>query len=629
MSERSEFQNITGHTIYLHGPKGEKVEFTKFARKVLDPWFRKFVPRYLREVRSAVQTQPAAKPTPVVRQVPTTRPVVAQHIRHSTNRKMTVVSAERKLVPQKHYVGERHTRKIVGQFSNNCAQATEHLHQLINKTTISISNDIGVGILSYNRLDCLKRCVESIRKHTDLTKTTIFISDESTDQSVKDYLNTINDMVVITNGRIGIAGNSNRLLRCLSRFRNKILLNDDVEIMARGWDSYYFNAIERTGIQHFCYRQPGVYGAHSHEGSMSDIAGIRIRTITEKPQGAVMAFNHKAFSKVGYFDESFGPYGMEHVDWSNRVSLSGIQLAGFHDVVGSENYFKIHNESTSTPERSEWLAAARRKYESVRHDKSRLYIHPSSQSKVPSIGYVIPFRGLDRKDCVRTVLQNIKAQKFPEVDIVMVEQDGQTLYNLPEFESVKYALSQNRTSGQPFTKAQAFNLGVSRLSASKVILHDADMMVYDVYAGQINELLDRYDGVHIGANVLYINQPSTDVVNRTGRLATDINAEKTVKYYEGGSLACNVKTYIDIGGFNEDFIGYGNEDTEFFARLSTTRFFNERSIDLVHLWHGRNEGWTQHHARNKQIEEDLKQRNMDERKNKLRSELAQRYQLTR
>ena len=57
---------------------------------------------------------------------------------------------------------------------------------------------------------------------TDLEKTTVIVSDESTNNNVKKWLDKQNDIIILNNGsRIGVAGNTNRLLRCLERFKYK------------------------------------------------------------------------------------------------------------------------------------------------------------------------------------------------------------------------------------------------------------------------------------------------------------------------------------------------------------------------------------------------------------------------
>ena len=550
--DRIEFINATGHAIWLPGPDGNKVQFTKFERKALSSWFRKYVPRYLKEIRSVPQKQP--KQVIVQRtNSPVANAARAVVARSPTRQKPGQMRPQTKIVP----AHSRNPRKIVGRVDMQSGQATGYLNQLVQRTSISISNDIGIGVLSYNRLECLHRVLQSIRRHTDLSRTTVFVSDESDDDSVREYLNEIGDMIVITGNRLGVAGNSNRLLRCLARFRYKILLNDDVEILGRGWDNHYFLAMEKTGFHHFCYRQKGIYGASSSDGAQSDVNGLRVQTITEKPHGAVMAFDHKAFVTVGYFDESFGVYGMEHVDWSNRVSLSGIQPPGFHDVLGSDSYFRIHGEATAVQDKSASFNSAKRIYESVKAKKDRIHIKPTDRSVVQRISYIIPFRGEERKECIKTVLQNIKAQRFPQIEIVMAEQDEENLVKLIEFESVKYVLSKNLTHNQPFTKALAFNLGVSLTNSENLVLHDADMLVFDGYTAQMDQLLGQHEAVHIGKNVLYLNPESTSLVNGTGKLTIGAQVERSVKYYEGGSLGCKYNVFVRVGGLNEEFVGYG------------------------------------------------------------------------
>lgn len=605
MGRQIEFRNVTGHSIWLPGPNGEKVQFTKFQVKLLDEWYSRYVPKYL------TAKQPIAGQK-LVQQVYVPKPV--------EQKTYTVKQVQATVQPPI----IRPINKVVGAIDKSTQQATHYYNQLIQNTSISISNDIGVGILSYNRLNCIERLVTSIRKHTDLTRTTVFISDESTDNKVKDYLKSVNDMVIISGPRLGIAGNSNRLLRCLSRFKYKILLNDDVEIMKLGWDTFYKQMMQITGLHHFCYRQPGVYGASSIDGSKRVVNGVSIQTITDKPHGAVMAFDQAAYDAVGHFDSSFGIYGMEHVDWSNRVSLSGIQLSGYHDVAGSDVYFKIHSEPSSTENKSEHLNKARALFNEHKNNRNRIFVNSLKESRVPSISYIIPFRGTDRNDCIKTVINNVKAQKFPEVEIVVVEQDDCSRFNSKDCSGISYVLAQSST---PFNKSLAFNSGVATATNDKVILHDADMLVYDGYSSKVNELLDRYDGLHICKNVLYLDRESTINVNKEGKLYVGANMERSVKYFEGGSLACKRKTYVDIGGFCEEFVGYGNEDCEFFSRLSSVNFFNERSIDLIHLWHDRTTGWKTCHERNKLKEAELRKRPMAVRCDDLKKFLVSKYKI--
>ena len=750
-----EYLNPSGKIVVLTGPNKERIEFKKFERKVLSEWYKCYSPKYIKIIRT-IDIKQVALPSNRQNQIN-----IKSKLHNRPNKSNTMVVAQRNLkqaIEMKRQQDRSNVKKrrIVGSTNMRNDKATEYYHEIIKKLCHPISNDIGVGILSYNRLGCISRLVDTIRKYTNLKRTTIFISDESNDKSVRNYLRDISDMVVVLNDeRIGVAGNTNRLMRCLSRFNYKIILNDDIEILNTGWENIYVNAMLTTGIHHFCHRETGIYGANEDDIRVSILNGIKIRTISNKPQGAIIAYDDLAFKTVGYFDEGFGLYGMEHVDWSHRVQLSGIQPEGYHDVVGSDNFFRVHKETSAVANRSSLLGNSKGLFKRVNGDKNRIYVSPTNKSKVPEVTYVIPFRGLDRNNAIRMVLLNIKAQLFPHIEIIMSEQDNEMRFSkISSFRSIKHVLAVNQFHDQPFTKAIAFNVGVKNASCDKLILHDADMIVHNQYTQYMYDLLSSYDGVHAGNNVLYLTQKSCEELYRVAFFSDAFHAERSVGYFEGGSLGCARSTYIEIGGFDERFVGYGCfcpgnkiliekgftniediqlgdmafthfnrlrkivkcfsrnyngdvydiwinekliikgvtpehpffinnekinvsklkignkidlinnetgiitgmkmykysgivynfeveddhsyvvnginvancEDTEFFKRLSSiNKFSNKRTVDLIHLWHRRNNDWTTRHDMNKRIETDVYKTKMDERIHRLNKLLIAKY----
>lgn len=641
MSQRLiEFVNPNPYEVELVGPDRVQRKVGKHARVVLEEWYKdRYVPKYLRVVRYLDNPSLAnvGKP-PTKKRIPTKKP--RQQINRSRN-KAGVTAQKKPKPPQPASKSKPSTPKEKSQKTAPTAQSTltraknnQHRAQAraakrreirerkrrrvvgravpgdwrklyvssLEGANVPISNDIAVGILSYNRLHCVQRLIESIRRHSDLNRLAVFVSDESDDPAVKTYLRQQNDICLIDNTeRLGIAGNSNRLMRALRRFKYKFLLNDDVEILAKGWEDFYINAADKSGYHHFCYRQPGVYGAKESDGTERVIAGQRIRTITDKPHGAVMFFDNLAQSRVGFFDESFGTYGMEHVDWSNRVGLSGIQPRGFHDAVGASKFFRIHKETSSTSKQS--LSEAKQLYKRYQNDTTRIHVTPTKKSDIPKLSVIIPVRvvpGRSAKGIV-TVVNNLKAQRFPEVEIIVVEQD--TSKQLKDLNPTIHHLARSFKSGQPFTKSMAFNLGVKHSTADRVVLHDGDLLAQGDYLTKVYYTLNSYKALHIGEYVMYYNKSATEEIFKTGSIYKSLGLERVVGYFEGGSLACHKKTYIDVGGFNEIFIGYGVEDCEFFARLreGSGEFYDTRSVSFYHLWHGRSTGWEECHRKNKRI----------------------------
>jgi hypothetical protein len=385
------------------------------------------------------------------------------------------------------------------------------------------------------------------------------------------------------------------------------LLNDDVEVLSNGWDIFYPTAFEKTDYHHLIYTQAGVYGAQ--QGRIVNHGSLDMRKLDDKPHGAVLAFTNKMLSQCGYFNTDFGKYGMEHVDWSMKAFEFGLQETGFYDVEGSQDYFKVHRDNSMCEDRVIKLNQARKKFA----NRSKERLDPDPGSKVPEITYVIPFRNTGREDAIVSVINGVRAQRFPVIHIIAVEQDIKTKVNTGLMQPVSYYLAKENKN-LLFNKSMAFNLGVSKSPCPKVILHDADMVVPGSYTNRIANILRNNQACHIGKTVIYSSKQAAAEINKTGIIDDSILCDRVVGYYEGGSLAVRTDAYWSIGGFNEDFWGYGVEDCEFYARLSkNTKWFEDRCVDLFHLWHSRVSGWDDHHNENKKLGKILSAKKMPER----------------
>jgi len=628
-----EYINHNGYTVHLTGPDGRIIRLASQQRMTLSPFFEQYRARGLiklisesnrfapqsnepRNILPKPSTRPARanqvprlertiniqKETPIKRQAP---PELPSQIRRD-NQQQRVKTTTNKPVVGKQIRGD----------------ATEQLKLLLQSNSFAISNDIGVGVLSYNRAASLRRCISSIIAYTNLLRTTVFISDDgSTDPetlALLDELALDDKIIVIKNKvRLGIAGNTNRLLRCLQRFKYGLLLNDDVEVLAHGWDSFYFDAMIKTGYRHFIHRQPGIYGAQL--GKPCTKEGVSLTVVDDKPQGAILAFSTECIKEVGYFDESFGLYGMEHVDWSTKVHEHNMQPIGFYDVVGSLDYFRLHAEQSVVDDRNNLLRQAREKF----NQRSKAFAHPSAKTIVDSISVVIPYRELQRNKSLSTVINNMKALRIPDVEIVLVEQDESSKVSDIDLSTVSHYFVPNGEKSL-FNKSMAFNKGVHKALHNKILMHDADILTCIDYGPDILKVFNTSSAFHIGQTVLYANPDGSNTINNNQAVEA-VPCDRIVGYFEGGSLAATKSAYWSVGGFNEAFYGYGCEDCDFFARLaSLPDFFNTRSHKFLHLWHPRAENWDEHHDVNRAIERKLCATPMHERINQLKS-TAEKY----
>jgi len=624
-----EYINPNIYTVHLTGPDGKVIKMKSRQKMVLSDFFDRYRTRGFIRLVSEEASQPVTqriqskinlssrKPNNTINsQLPikSLGRTQEQSLLDQKKRRVEIAKA-RKIVrskpqPVNKRIYNQSNNQIVGRTIN--INPTELLKSNLAKYNYPISNNIGIGILSYNRKESLERLIDSIINFTDLRRTTVFISDDcSTDPNLISYLDELsknNNFVVIRNDkRLGVSGNTNRLLRCLSRFAYGLLLNDDVEILNYGWDNFYVDALVKTNMHHFVYRQSGVYGAKI--GEPITVGECELLKVTDKPHGAILAFTNHMLDKCGYFDESYGIYGMEHVDWSQKAWEFGLQIEGFFDVKNSDSYFLLHSDKSAVENREELLQNSRKIFKSRTVKK----IHLSDTSIVPAISYVIPFRDIGRTDAIKTVVNNIRGQKFPVINIFLVEQDSSTHVNLQDFHPINYFLAAENTNPL-FNKSKAFNLAVSKVTDDRVILHDADIMVQSNYTSTVYDILDKYTACHIGNSVVYADTNSTNIINNTYVVNYNVKCDRVVGYFEGGSLACHVSEYWKCGAFNEDFWGYGCEDCDFYARLAANSIWCEnRTFDFLHLWHGRVAGWNSHHDTNRRIEASLVARSMNDR----------------
>lgn len=626
-----QYINNGPRTIYLVGPSGERVAMVPGKPETLPEFFEIYVRRH----KIARLNQPVQqKQQPV--QPMSKRRIQPVQPRHIVAVKPNRVSARRVIEEaSKPIIQDKPLSKVrsavvsrpqataavtaVRRFSNRAKRpvvgrvldvnAIKHLNEVLTVDQYPISNGIGIGILSYNRPLALKRLVDSIQQFTKLNNTTVFISDDaSNNPELIDYLRELKRQgaftVITNNKRLGIAGNSNRLLQCLQRFEHCLILNDDVEIKAAGWDSFYRDASIKTGMQHFCYREPGVYGAAA--GNPIKVNGLELKVVLDKPHGAVLAFTNQAFRHVGYFDESFGIYGFEHVDWSFRLQATN-SMPGYFDVAGSNNFFKIHPEASAVENRQDNYIKAKSIW--LNKKQTNQFLNCASPA-LDSISYVIPYRDIGRVDSIIDVIDNVRAQRFPVIDIVVAEHD--VIRKCPSI--IARHVMEMRDGDRPFNKAIAFNRGVYSALFDKIVLHDADMLVPVNYTAKVYNLLNTYESCHIGKTVTYLDQEPSEFVHKNKLVLHGMATSRVIGYYEGGSLACTKSSYSKIGGFNESFVGYGVEDCEFYERLSLgTKWHGTRTENLIHLWHPRSTEWNHCHIKNTEIYNGLKKQPLEQR----------------
>lgn len=183
----------------------------------------------------------------------------------------------------------------------------------------------------------------------------------------------------------------------------------------------------------------------------------------------------------------------------------------------------------------------------------------------PRVSFIIGHRGAARVPLLLKTIETIAAQRDVAIECIVVEQSSQKSLELRDW--VRYVHTPV-AEGTPYNRAATFNAGAKVARAPLIVLHDNDMLVPESYAA---ELVRRHQA---GAEFIDLK-----------RFVFYLSEHKVVQNVHGGSVAADREAYFAIGGFDEEFVGWGGEDNEFWERAMTRPVWNYGYLPMLHLWH--------------------------------------------
>ena len=199
--------------------------------------------------------------------------------------------------------------------------------------------------------------------------------------------------------------------------------------------------------------------------------------------------------------------------------------------------------------------------------------------------FIIGYRHkIDRLNNLRRTLDWINS--FSGVEVILVEQDKHSKISQLSLKCKHIFVK----STMPYNRSWAFNIGLKNSNSNIIVCGDSDLVMNpdDFIKGL--QTLQQYEMVSPYHSVVDLTPQESGMpleqlvnINRPGRGETDnqkINISGGIAMFRRDSL-------LRIGGWNEDFIGWGGEDDYQTIKVKNFLTHTELKARCYHLYHSK------------------------------------------
>ncbi|WP_152981915.1 glycosyltransferase [Prosthecomicrobium hirschii] len=186
---------------------------------------------------------------------------------------------------------------------------------------------IGIGIITFKRLEYLKRVVDAVREFTTSEYELVVAEDGGEDGAVEWCRQ--NAIRVVTGPNAGACWNRNRALFALQELGCDpvLFLEDDCLPVSKNWDWQWRIATALFGHVSFAHPKLDAWRISGTGTPTDPIAN-------HKATSQCLATSGLALAEVGFLDTRFKGYGVGHAEWTNRMKRAGYGFKRCLDTLG-------------------------------------------------------------------------------------------------------------------------------------------------------------------------------------------------------------------------------------------------------------------------------------------------------
>lgn len=178
---------------------------------------------------------------------------------------------------------------------------------------------IGLAIITYNRLNYLKRCIESLEKNKFGGADKVVIIDDCSTDGTVEYLEGTDYTIITKEENVGVAHSKNNALHYLIDIEgcdHVFIMEDDIIMKHPDTCKLYIDYANSKEIHHMNFALHGPLNKGKKFLYNHDIS------VYPDCVGAFSYYTKECIENVGYFDEHFHNV-WEHVEHTWRIAQMG------------------------------------------------------------------------------------------------------------------------------------------------------------------------------------------------------------------------------------------------------------------------------------------------------------------
>lgn len=237
---------------------------------------------------------------------------------------------------------------------------------------------------------------------------------------------------------------------------------------------------------------------------------------------------------------------------------------------------------------------------------------------IETITAIVPVR--NRYDYrIRNCLKSLRNQSYKSslIKIIVVDYGSEVKYK-EEFERLCRAFDAKGTwtglSHEVWNKSKCINIGLREVDTKYLIVVDVDVVFAKNYLETCVQIAEDFNGaVAFYPKILDCSEglidAKTDVILDFDKLVKKCNYRRDIRKndfpYGVGILFAEAEIVKEIGGYDEFYFGWGNEDVDMLRRLEflgKVSFEISNSSPVIHQWHPKNEGLEKGYKLRRRIE---------------------------